>query len=239
MYWAQAGLFDMNALVLIVEDEPEIAEILDAYFVREGFRTVRAADGETALQHHRMLNPDIVVLDVKLPKRDGVEVLAEIRRLGDTPVIMATALDDELEKLAALKIGADDYVVKPFNPQEVVARVRAVLRRANGLSHGRILRAGAIEIDPSAHTARVRQGERTETLDLTLTEFRILAYMAGADRRVFTRAQLLDACLPNDSAAMERTVDSHVSKLRKKLESAGVPGCLEGVRGVGYRLLPP
>ena len=122
-----------NALILIVEDEPEIAEILDAYLSRDGFRTVRAGDGVTALQHHRMLRPDLVVLDVKLPKADGFEVLAEIRRRGDTPVIMATALAEDLDKLSALRIGADDYVVKPFNPLELVARARAVLRRTQSL----------------------------------------------------------------------------------------------------------
>ncbi|MDX2234658.1 MAG: response regulator [Hyphomonadaceae bacterium] len=229
----------MNALVLIVEDEPEIAEILEAYFAREGYRTVCAADGETAIQHHRMLKPDLVVLDVKLPKRDGVEVLTAIRRQSDTPVIMATALGDDLDKLTALKIGADDYVIKPFNPLEVVARARAVLRRTLGAQPDRMLRAGPIEVDPVGHCARVLVRDDAAPLDLTLTEFRILAHMASAGRRVFTRAELLDACLPSESGALERTVDSHVSKLRKKLEAAGLEECLEGVRGVGYRLLPP
>jgi two-component system response regulator AdeR len=229
----------MNALILIVEDEPEIAEILEAYFVREGYRTVRAADGETALQHHRMLKPDLVVLDVRLPKRDGVQVLADIRRSADTPVIMASALGDDLDKLTALRLGADDYVVKPFNPVEIVARARAVIRRASGRGAARLVRVGAVEIDPSAHVARVLGVEETAPLDLTLTEFRLLAHMAPEPTRVFTRAELLDACLPNETDAMERTVDSHVSKLRKKLEAAGVAGWLDGVRGVGYRLTPP
>ncbi|NDC58815.1 MAG: DNA-binding response regulator [Alphaproteobacteria bacterium] len=231
----------MNALILIVEDEPEIAEILEAYFVREGYRTVRAADGEVAIQHHRMLKPDLVVLDVRLPKRDGVQVLAEIRRHADTPVIMASALGDDLDKLTALRLGADDYVVKPFNPVEIVARAQAVIRRAGGRGAERLVRVGPLEIDPSAHVARVRgdDDEKGAALDLTLTEFRLLAHMAGDHRRVFNRAELLDACLPNETDAMERTVDSHVSKLRKKLEAAGVVGWLEGVRGVGYRLTPP
>jgi two-component system response regulator AdeR len=224
-----------NALILIVEDEPEIAEILDAYLGREGFRTVRAADGVTGLLHHRMLRPDLVVLDVKLPKADGFEVLAEIRRRGDTPVIMATALAEDLDKLSALRIGADDYVVKPFNPLEVVARARAVLRRSQGRGGAHLLRLGPLEIDPQAYTVAVIGELENRPLDLTLTEFRLLEHMARAPRKVFSRAELLDACLP-DGDALERTVDSHVSNLRRKLEAAGAPDLLEGVRGVGYRL---
>lgn len=120
----------MTALVLIAEDEPEIAEILDAYLAREGFRTAVAADGRVALDLHAALKPDLVLLDVGMPKLDGWSVLGELRRRGETPVIMITALDQDIDKLQALRIGADDYVVKPFNPVEVVARVRAVLRRA-------------------------------------------------------------------------------------------------------------
>ncbi|WP_374659268.1 response regulator [Phenylobacterium sp.] len=224
-----------NALILIIEDEPEIAEILDAYLGRDGFRTVRAADGLTGLQHHRMLRPDLVVLDVKLPKADGFEVLAEIRRRGDTPVIMATALAEDLDKLSALRIGADDYVVKPFNPLELVARARAVLRRSQGRADAQLLRLGPLEIDPQAYAASVVFEHETKPLDLTLTEFRLLEHMARAPRKVFSRAELLDACLP-DGDALERTVDSHVSNLRRKLEAAGAPDLLEGVRGVGYRL---
>ncbi len=227
-----------NALILIVEDEPQIADILVAYFTREGFRTVRAADGDAAVQHHRMLSPDLVVLDVKLPKRDGYAVLAEIRRHADTPVIMATAMGDDLEKLAALKIGADDYVVKPFNPLEVVARAKAVLRRTagrGGAAH--VIRVGALEVDMSAHAARIAPANGAGvTLDLTLTEFRILAHMARAPQKAFSRGEILDACLPADGEALERTVDSHVSKLRRKLECVGAEGFFEGVRGIGYRL---
>jgi two-component system, OmpR family, response regulator AdeR len=227
-----------NALILIVEDEPQIAEILEAYFTREGFRTVRAGDGDTAVQHHRMLSPDLVVLDVKLPRRDGHAVLAEIRRHADTPVIMATALGEDLEKLTALTVGADDYIVKPFNPLEVVARAKAVLRRTAGRAGAAtVLRVGLLEIDVSAHVLRITSSAGVGApLDLTLTEFRILAHMARAPQKAFSRAEILDACLPADGEALERTVDSHVSKIRRKLEAAGIDGYLEGVRGVGYRL---
>lgn len=229
-----------NALILIVEDEPEIADILDVYLVRAGFRTVRAGDGEIALTHHGMLNPDLVLLDVKIPKRDGHAVLAEIRAKSNTPVVMLTALSTDVEKLVALRVGADDYIVKPFNPLEVVARVQAVLRRTAGrLDDRNRLRVGAIEIDLDAHAVRrFADNGDVSLVPVTLTEFRVLAHMARRPNRVFSRADLLDACLPGDSEASERTVDSHVSKLRRKLETSGEEGYLEGVRGVGYRLAP-
>jgi two-component system response regulator AdeR len=220
---------------MIVEDEPEIVDILERYFEREGFRTVSAADGETGLAHHQRLKPDLIVLDVKLPRQDGFEVLAAIRRRDDTPVIMVTALAEDLDKLQALRIGADDYVVKPFNPLEVVARAKAVLRRAAGGRNDRILRVGALAVDPAAHAASVEGVSGSKPLDLTRTEFRILAHLARSPNRVFERSELVDACLP-EGEAMERTVDSHVSNLRRKLAAAGAGNLLSGVRGVGYRL---
>ena len=224
-----------NALILIVEDEPEISDILERYFEREGFRVLTASDGEIGLSHHQRLRPDLVVLDVKLPKLDGHTVLATIRQRGDTPVIMVTALADDLDKLHGLRSGADDYVVKPFNPVEVVARARAVLRRATGSAANKVLRVGRLAIDPIAHMAVVEDGESRMPLNLTRTEFRILEYMAGFPNRAFERGEIVDACLP-ESDALDRTVDSHMSKLRRKLDAAGVGDLLNGVRGVGYRL---
>lgn len=225
----------MNALVLIVEDEPEIAEILDAYLRREGFRTARAADGRVALDLHAALKPDLVLLDVGMPRLDGWEVLGEIRRRGETPVIMITALDQDIDKLQALRIGADDYVVKPFNPVEVAARVRAVLRRTIGDGSVRVVRIDQLEVDLESYQARFASASGWTILALTLTEFRILAHMARAPMRVFSRSELADACL-DGREVVERTIDSHLSKLRKKLEAAGAGGILQGVRGVGYRL---
>ena len=225
-----------SALILIVEDEPEIASILDAYFTRDGFRTVLASNGEIALQHHAMLSPDLMVLDVKLPKADGFAVLAEIRRRGGTPVIMATALAEDLDKLSALRLGADDYVVKPFNPLEVVERAKAILRRGGMRSDG-VVRHGPIELDGAAHAAYVQAGDRRQLLNLTATEFKLLAHMMRTPTKAFSRGELLDACMP-ESDALERTVDSHVSNLRRKLHVAGAADLLGGVRGVGYRLLP-
>jgi two-component system, OmpR family, response regulator AdeR len=226
-----------NALILVAEDEPEISNILTSYLERDGFRTVTASDGEITLIHHQMLKPDLILLDVQMPKRDGMSVLAEVRRRGSTPVIMATARAEDLDKLSALHFGADDYVVKPFNPMEVVARVKAVLRRMNGaMVDPAILRVGAIEIDAVCYIVSVIGSGETLTLDLTLTEYRVLEHMARAPRRVFSRAELVDACLP-ESDALERTVDSHISNLRRKLDQAGAPGHCVVVRGVGYRLV--
>lgn len=226
-----------NALIVIAEDALEIATILTSYLERDGFRTIVAADGDTALMHHQMLKPDLMLLDVQMPKRDGFAVLAEIRRRGNTPVIMATARAEDLDKLSALTIGADDYIVKPFNPMEVVARVKAVLRRTNGaMGDPSIIRAGRVMLDSSSYVASVEREDGPVSLDLTLTEYRLLDHMARAPRRVFSRSELVDACMP-DSDALERTVDSHVSNLRRKLEGAGADGYCKVVRGVGYRLL--
>ncbi|MDC6213326.1 DNA-binding response regulator [Ralstonia solanacearum] len=227
-----------QALVLIAEDEPEIAEILSAYLTRAGLRTLHAPDGRRALELHLSLKPDLVLLDVQMPRVDGWKVLAEIRHRGDTPVIMLTAMDQDIDKLMGLRIGADDYVVKPFNPAEVVARTQAVLRRSqspSGRHEQRVLRADPFEIDLDNHEATVHVGRQRHALVLTLTEFKLLAQLARAPKRVFSRAELLTNCLP-EGDTLERTVDSHVSKLRKKLEELGITGVPTGVRGVGYKL---
>lgn len=233
--FAYAKPMTENALILIAEDEPDIATIIAGYLEREGFRTVRASDGEMALHHHLSLKPDLVLLDVNLPKKDGFGVLAEIRRRGETPVIFVTALAEDIDKLTALRIGADDYVVKPFNPAEIVARTKAVLRRFGAGNRVSVLRYGPVELDLEAHAAYLLHDEKRSSVTLTLSEFRILAHMLRAPSRAFSRSDLLDVCMP-DSDALERTVDSHISNLRKKLEAAGSGPILAGVRGIGYRL---
>jgi two-component system response regulator AdeR len=237
---AQAPAFDpAQVLVLIAEDETEIAEILAAYLARSGMRTVHATDGEQALQLHHTLKPDLVLLDVQMPRLDGWQVLAEIRHQAATPVIMLTAMDQDIDKLMGLRIGADDYVVKPFNPAEVVARSQAVLRRvlASGAQdHGRVLRVAGLEIDLDQHEVIVRSDTSAKKLQLTLTEFKLLLTLARAPKKVFSRMELLTGCLP-EGDTLERTVDSHISKLRKKLEDAGLSGVPAVVRGVGYKLL--
>lgn len=227
-----------QALILIAEDELEIADILQAYLKRAGLRTCHAADGRRALDMHLAMKPDLVLLDVQMPKVDGWNVLAEIRHRGNTPVIMLTAMDQDVDKLMGLRFGADDYVVKPFNPAEVVARTQAVLRRsmAGPTDNGRILRVAPFEIDLDQHVVTVNVDGQPQILSVTLTEFRLLTHLARAPRKVYTRAELLASCLP-EGDSLERTVDSHISKLRKKLEDVGIEGIPIGIRGVGYKLL--
>lgn len=225
-----------QALILIAEDEPEIADILTAYLKRSGFQTLHALDGRRALELHQSLKPDLVLLDVLMPKLDGWMVLAEIRHRGNTPVIMLTAQDQDMDKLMGLRIGADD-IVKPFNPAEVVARTQAVLRRSRDQGYGSgqsVLRVDAFEIDVDSHEVSVRIGTQNHALSLTATEFRLLAQLAKAPRRVFSRAELLASCSP-ESDSLERTVDSHISKLRRKIEDLGLQGVPASIRGVGYR----
>ena len=226
------------SLVLIAEDDEEIAAILTAYFARGGFRTLVAGDGRQALALHLAARPDLVLLDVQMPERDGWMVLSEIRRRGATPVIMVTAMDQDLDKLTGLRIGADDYIVKPFNPAEVVARAQAVLRRTLGQGErmsAAPIRAGRVLVDLERHEAFVEaDGGCRRALALTLTEFRLLCHLARAPHQVFSRAELLAHCLP-EGDTLERTVDSHVSKLRRKLEEAGLCDVPAGIRGVGYK----
>lgn len=227
-----------SALILIAEDEPDIAEVLAAYLKREGLRAVHAPDGRRALEMHLALKPDLVLLDVQMPQVDGWKVLSEIRVRGDTPVIMLTAMDQDIDKLMGLRIGADDYIVKPFNPAEVVARTQAVLRRARPQAAAQapsVVRADMFEIDFAQHEALVEWDGKRLRLDLTLTEFKLLAQFVCAPRRVFSRLELLESCLP-EGDTLERTVDSHVSKLRRKLEELGIEGMPSSVRGVGYKL---
>ncbi len=221
-----------NPLVLIVEDEPHIAQVLEGYLRRDGYRTEVALDGVRAMELHRAAKPDLVLLDVQLPKMDGLEVLRRIRADASTPVIMVTALAEDLDKLLGLRMGADDYVVKPFSPLEVVARVKAVLRRVGSTQPASpVVRVGNLEIDPVGMVASVH-GAR---LELTLTEFKLLETLCRHANRTFTRTELLEVALP-DSDALERVVDAHLANLRKKLERAGLTNLLETVRGVGYRV---
>lgn len=229
---------ELNALVLVAEDEPEISNIIVTYLERAGFRTVAAHDGNLALTHYRLLKPDIVLLDIKMPGRDGIEVLRDIRQTSDTPAIMITAMAEDIEKISALRLGADDYIIKPFNALEIVERVKAVLRRARGQAGPqRTINVGPLVIDDSAHAVFIRLGDDRQAISLTHTEFLLIAHMARAPRRAFSRAELVDACLP-EGEALERTIDSHVSNARRKLETAGASGFLETARGVGYRLEP-
>lgn len=223
----------MTALLLIVEDEPQLAEVLEAYARQEGYRTERAADGLTALSAFRAASPDLILLDIMLPGKSGLDVLKTIRTDSSTPVILVTARAEETDQIVGLELGADDYVVKPFRPREVMARVKAVLRRAtNALDDAeKPLRVGPLEVDRRSVTARVNG----TALSLTPAEFRLLTHLAESPGRAFTREELLSAALP-DSEALERVVDAHLASVRRKLEAGGATGLLHTVRGVGYRL---
>jgi two-component system, OmpR family, response regulator AdeR len=228
-----------DALILIVEDEHEISEILSSYLKRSGLRTAVADNGLQAIELHKQLKPDLVLLDIRMPVMDGWKVLAEIRHVSATPVIMLTAFDQDIDILTGLRIGADDYIIKPFNPAVVVARVYTVLRRGAqaqaNTAQISLLQLGALQINLDTYEVKVLQNNLSYPVDLTLTEFRILSVMARAPKKVFSRDELLDSCLP-EGDTLERTVDSHVSKLRKKLETNGVQDMIQSVRGVGYRL---
>jgi len=217
--------------ILIVEDEPKLAGVLADYLRREGFATEVARDGKRALELWRSAAPDMILLDLMLPEIDGLEVARRVRAASAVPIIMLTARDEEIDKLVGLGLGADDYVVKPYSPREVVARVRAVLRRAaGGLAPPSAFRSGALEVD----LARYRVTCAGRGVPATASEVRLLAELARQPGVVRTREELLDVVGEPGHVAEARTVDAHVKNLRHKLGSCA--GALETVRGVGYRL---
>jgi two-component system, OmpR family, alkaline phosphatase synthesis response regulator PhoP len=219
--------------VLVVEDEIEIARVVRDYLRNAGFEVIVVGDGGSAVASVRSAKPDLLVLDLGLPGRDGLDVAREIRRWSDTPIVMLTARGDETDRVVGLEIGADDYVVKPFSPKELVARVRAVLRRTRTAARGdEIVRAGDVEID----TAKMRVSVGGTQVDLTPTEFQLLATLAREPGRVFTRSQLLDAVHGVAIESYERAIDAHVKNIRRKIEpTPGSPRYVETVHGVGYR----
>ena len=219
--------------VLVVEDEIEIARVVRDYLRNAGFEVIVVGDGGSAVASVRSAKPDLLVLDLGLPGRDGLDVAREIRRWSDTPIVMLTARGDETDRVVGLEIGADDYVVKPFSPKELVARVRAVLRRTRTAARGdEIVRAGDVEID----TAKMRVSVGGAQVDLTPTEFQLLATLAREPGRVFTRSQLLDAVHGVAIESYERAIDAHVKNIRRKIEpTPGSPRYVVTVHGVGYR----
>ncbi|MCW2473966.1 MULTISPECIES: response regulator [unclassified Symbiopectobacterium] len=226
--------------ILIIEDDADAANVLEAYLRRENYEVTLASDGLSGLELALRLKPDLILLDVMLPGMTGTEILAAVRRKNDTPIIMVTAMGDMPDKIGALRYGADDYVVKPYIPGEVVARVQAVLRRSQGQNvPNELLRWEKLEVDTLARTASViRVDDPPYYLELTPTEFSLLATVMRAPTRPFSRHYLLEQCLP-ESDALERVVDTHMYNLRKKLENAGISEVLINVRGVGYRFRQP
>jgi DNA-binding response OmpR family regulator len=221
--------------VLIVDDEPAIVRVVRDYLERAGFQVISAGDGGEALRAFRQHHPDLVILDLTLPTIDGLDVARSLRRDGDVPIIMLTARTDETDRVAGLELGADDYVTKPFSARAFVARVRAVLRRAQSAQvRDEVVRVGdAIALD----VARMETTVEGRPVTLTATEFQLLLHMARQPGRVFTRAQLLDAVHGVAVESYERAIDAHVKNLRRKIErDPRAPQHLQTVFGVGYRL---
>ncbi|MBE0411965.1 MAG: response regulator transcription factor [Anaerolineales bacterium] len=221
--------------ILIIEDEPELVKILRAYLEESGFKVSSAYRGDTGLSNWENQRPDLVILDLHLPGMDGLDVAREIRRKTDTPIIMLTARVEEADRLVGLELGADDYIVKPFSPREVVARVRAVLRRSGQVSTSKtFLRAADLEVDLDSHMV-TRMGQ---VIDLTPTEFNLLVALASQPGRAFTRLQLLDAIQDNAFEGYQRTIDAHIKNLRAKIElDPKKPRYIETVFGIGYRFI--
>jgi len=228
----------VSQTILVVDDEPEIVRLVRSYLEQEGYRVVIAYNGEEALYAARHEKPDLVVLDVLMPKMDGLEFTRRVRREQDVPIIMLTARADETDRIVGLELGADDYVTKPFSPREVVARVRAVLRRVQSSPETEtppVLRVGGIVLDRSTH----RVTTDGEPVDLTPTEFDVLKTLMSTPGRVFSRAEILEALQGIAFEAYERTVDAHIKNLRRKIEpEPSNPRYVLTVRGVGYRLNP-
>jgi len=220
--------------VLVVDDEPKIAQLARDYLEHAGFAVLTAGDGPSALQSARTRHPDLIVLDLGLPGLDGLEVMRSIRASGTTPIVVLTARDTELDKLLGLELGADDYVTKPFSPRELVARVRAVLRRSErAVEPAERIEVGELALD----VPRLRTTVDGRSVELTATEFQLLATMAREPGRVFTRSQLLDAVHGVAFDSYERAIDAHIKNIRRKLEpDPARPRIVETVYGVGYRV---
>jgi two-component system response regulator BaeR len=216
--------------VLIVEDEPKLAKLLDDYLRAAGFATHCVSDGLEVLPAVERQRPDIVLLDLMLPGRNGLEVFKDLRAVADIPVVMVTAMVEEVDRLVGLELGADDYICKPFSPREVVARVKAVLRRT---ARGEARSGNGLSMDDTRYEA-ILDGK---PLELTPVEFRLLNTLASRPGRIFPRAELLDSLYADHRVVADRTVDSHVKNLRRKLQRVR-PGedIVHSVYGVGYKL---
>lgn len=221
-------------LILVVDDEPNIVQLARLYLERDGFRVEAVGDGRAALEAAERLKPALMVLDIMLPGMDGLEVCRRVRaKNSPMPILMLTARDDDVDKILGLELGADDYLTKPFNPREMVARVKAVLRRGARLAHeaGEALHVGDLVIDPARHEVMVKG----QLVNLRAQEFDLLRTFAEHKGLVLTREQLLEKAWGYDFYGQSRTVDVHVGHLRRKLAASSV--CIETVTGVGYKLV--
>ncbi len=218
--------------ILVVDDEPRIVRLLRAYLEKAGFQVVVAYDGREAMAAFRHEKPNLVILDLMLPELDGFEICKIVRKESDAPIIMLTARIDEDDRVLGLELGADDYVTKPFSPREVVARVKAVLRRVQGDRRKTPIRVGDLELDPESYTVTLRG----EPVTLTPTEFELLHTLMDQPGRVFTRLQLLEQLQGYAYEGYERTIDAHIKNLRKHLgDSPRNSRYILTVHGVGYK----
>lgn len=233
---AQPDAGGVRLRALVVDDEPPLVQVVSGYLAREGFDVLTAGDGDTAVASARQARPDVIVLDLMLPGTDGIEACRRIRTFSDAYIIMLTAKSDEVDKLVGLSVGADDYLTKPFSPRELVARVRAMLRRPRapqGAPQAQVRRFGALQIDPAAREVRIRG----EVVDLTRTEFDLLDAISARPRVALSRRQLLDHVWGADWYGDEHVIDVHVANLRRKLDDdAAQPRYVHTVRGIGYRM---
>ena len=224
---------DLQKKILVVDDEPQIVKVLQAYLEKEGYQVVTAGDGRVALSVFDREKPDFMILDLNLPGMDGFDVCREIRRESSAPILMLTARVEEMDKLLGLEFGADDYVVKPFSPREVVARVRTIFKRVNPAAlQGEVIEAGRLIVDIGKHTVSV-DGRQ---IDLTPTEFQILVVLARNPKRVFSRLQIMEQTQGSAFEGYERTIDAHIKNLRNKLEpDPKNPVFVQTVFGLGYK----
>lgn len=221
----------MEGKILIVEDEEKLAAVLGDYLRQAGFTPFLITDGTAVIAWVREHQPDLILLDLMLPGRDGMEICKEIRKFSTVPIVMVTARIEEIDRLLGLELGADDYICKPFSPREVVARVKAVLRRAGSGS----MAATGLTLDESRYQAAING----KNLDLTAVEFRLLQILVASPARIFSRQQLMDRIYADQRIVSDRTIDSHIKKLRKKI-SATYPDeeIIHSVYGVGYKFEP-
>ena len=223
----------MSQLILVVDDEPKVARLARDYLEKNGFRVVTAGDGQSALTIARHEKPDLIILDLMLPQLDGREVCRILRRESDVPIIMLTALSEEIDQVTGLEIGADDYISKPFSVRALVARVRALLRRTRGdVKSPSIIRIAGLVVDSEKYSITFNGNP----IKLTPNEFKLLYLLASRPGQTLTREQLLDD-LHGAASSIDRSVDSHIKNLRKKLESAAGESMIETVYGIGYRFL--
>lgn len=220
--------------ILVVDDDPQIREIVTIALERAGYSVITAADAKLALIHAARETPDLIVLDVGLPEMDGFEVCRRLRSTSEVPILFLTALDDEVDRVVGLELGADDYVTKPFSPRELVARIRAILKRTNGGQQATLLCHGVIRLDADAHRCAVKD----QDVALTGTELKILTQVMRAAGKAVSRVDLINTLWGVGSDVSDRTLDSHLRNLRAKLAEAGAVDAVQTLHGVGIRMAP-